>query len=100
MTSQRTIGNWGDVDVDIGGVSIGPIAALVLGLALVSAFLILVGNGANWFSQQVNFQTGQPISNFGSSVAGVGYAILALLAIGFVIVVIIWARSQSNSEYA
>jgi hypothetical protein len=68
---------------------------------MVFALFMIVGNGANWFSQQFNFQTGQPISNFGSSVAGVGYGILALLAIGFTVVVIawVWGQSNSGSEY-
>ena len=98
MISQNKIGNWGDVDVEVGGVTIGPIAMIVLALALVSVILIIVGLGANQTSQYFDFQTGQAISNFGNSVSGVGYGILALLVIGFVTVVIVWVWSHSNSS--
>ena len=97
MPSRNKLGNWGDVDVEVGGLTIGPIAMVVLALALVSVVLIIVGLGANQPSQYFDFQTGQAVSNFGNSVAGVGYGILALLAIGFVTVIVVWAWSQSNS---
>ena len=79
-------------------VSISPLAMIILGLVLAGIIFILLGYGANQASSYFNFQTGQPISNFGNSLLGWGYGIFALLGVGFVVVVVayIWSKSSEG----
>ena len=97
VTRVRRIGRWGDVNVE-NTVSISPLAMIILGLVLAGIIFILLGYGANQASSYFNFQTGQPISNFGNSLLGWGYGIFDLLGVGFVVVVVayIWSKSSEG----
>ena len=85
-----------DVDFENSISVTGLVAALVFSLAIVALFLILVGNGAHGVAQYFDFQTGQPIASFGSSMIGLGDGILAVLIGSFVVVVITWAYAKSQ----